>query len=123
MREAEIQDLGPNIGGRNISNARYADDTALIAQSPMEMQQLLDKVNAAGAQRLLKLNVKKTKLMTIGDVPDDITIRVNNDPVEKVKQFKYLGSLKGALYRIQILCQRYTFWSYPAGLTIAAPPG
>ena len=45
-------------------------------------------------QRLLKLNVKKTKLMTIGDVPDDITIRVNNDPVGKVKQFKYLGSLK-----------------------------
>ena len=60
----------------------------------MEMQQLLDKVNAAGAQRLLKLNVKKTKLMTIGDVPGDITIRVNNDPVEKVKQFKYIGSLK-----------------------------
>ena len=60
----------------------------------MEMQQLLDKVNAAGAQRLLKLNVKKTQLMTIGDVPDDITIRVNNDPVKKVKQFKYLGSLK-----------------------------
>ena len=26
---------------------------------------------------------------------------------------------KGALYRIQILCRRYTFWSYPAGLTIA----
>ena len=91
MREAETQYLGYNIGDRNISNARYADDTALIAQSPMEMQQLLDKVNAAGAQRLLKLNVKKTKLMTIGDVPDDITIRVNNDPVEKVKQFKCLG--------------------------------
>ena len=87
MREAEIQDLGYNIGGRNISNARHADDTARIAKSPMEMQQLLDKVNAAGAQRLLKLNVKKTKPMTIGDVPDDITIRVNNDPVEKVKQF------------------------------------
>ena len=55
---------------------------------------ILDKVNAAGAQSLLKLNVKKTKLMTIGDVPDHITIRVNNDPVEKVKQFKYLCSLK-----------------------------
>ena len=22
--------------------------------------------------------------------------------------------IKGALYRIQILCRRYTFWSYPA---------
>ena len=94
MREAEIQDLGYIIGGKNISNARYADDTSLIPQSPMEMQQLLDTVNAAGAQRLLKLNVKKTKLMTIGDVPDDITIRVNNEPVEKIKQFKHLGSLK-----------------------------
>ena len=38
MREAELQDLGYSIGGRNISNARNADDTALIAESPMEMQ-------------------------------------------------------------------------------------
>ena len=29
------------------------------------------------------------------------------------------GRLKGALYIIQILCRRYIFWSYPAGLTIA----
>ena len=59
MREAEIQDLGYSIDGRNISNACYANDTALIAQAPMEMQQLLDAVNAAGAQRLMKLIVKK----------------------------------------------------------------
>ena len=59
MREAEIQDLGYNIGGRNISNARYADDTALIAQSPMEMQQLLDKVNAAGAKKASQTKTKK----------------------------------------------------------------
>ena len=31
--------------------------------------------------------------------------------------------LKGALYIIQILCRRYTLWSYPAGLTIADAPG
>ena len=48
------------------------------------------------SQRLLKLNVKKTKLMTIGDVPDDITVRVNNDPVEKGKHFKYIGPLKSS---------------------------
>ena len=34
-----------------------------------------------------------------------------------------LQSIKGELYRIQILCRRYTFWSYPARLTIADPPG
>ena len=31
--------------------------------------------------------------------------------------------IKEALYKIQILCRRYTFWSYSAGLTIADPPG
>ena len=35
----------------------------------------------------------------------------------------YQFGFKGALYRIQILCRRYTFWPYPAGLTIADPPG
>ena len=84
MREAEIQDLRYSIGDRNNSNARYADNTALIAQSPMEVQQLLDNINIAGAQRPLKLNVKKTQLMTIGDVSADIDIRVNYDPVEKI---------------------------------------
>ena len=33
------------------------------------------------------------------------------------------SAIKGALYIIQILCRRYTFWSYPAGLTIADTPG
>ena len=36
---------------------------------------------------------------------------------------KSRGCIKGTLYIIQILCRRYTFWSYPAGLTIADPPG
>ena len=32
-------------------------------------------------------------------------------------------SIKEGLYKIQILCRRYPFWSYPARLTIADPPG
>ena len=40
-----------------------------------------------------------------------------------VSRHKPEDQIKGALYRIQILCRRYTFWSYPAGLTIADPRG
>ena len=94
MREPEIQHQEYSFGGRKIRNARYANDTALIAQAPMEIQQLRDKVNVAGAQRLQTLHVKKTKLMTIGDVSADITTPVNNDQVEKERNFKYLCSLK-----------------------------
>ena len=32
-------------------------------------------------------------------------------------------NIKEGLYRIQILCRRHPFWSYPAGLTIADPSG
>ena len=49
-------------------------------------------------------------------MPDDITIRVNNDPVEKVKQFKYLGSLKSTDVNARIamakrrMCELTTLW-------------
>ena len=50
-----------------------------------------------------------------------IDLRKTDDAV--VPKLKWMPHVKGALYRIQILCRRYTFWSYPAGLTIAEPPG
>ena len=40
-----------------------------------------------------------------------------------VSAIDYLEGIKEGLYRIQILCRRHPFWSYPAGLTIADPPG
>ena len=48
----------------------------------------------------------------------------NSNVYKKNEIIKYAdmeAPIKGALYRIQILCRRYTFWSYPAGLTIADP--
>ncbi|RUS80216.1 hypothetical protein EGW08_012012 [Elysia chlorotica] len=36
---------GMNISGQNINNIRYADDTALVAETPEQLQALLDKVN------------------------------------------------------------------------------
>lgn len=94
MREANIDEYGISIGGRLISNARYADDTALISKST-EMQHMLDKVNEAGEQRLLKLNSKKTKLMQIGKPRTNIiNVSVNGQPIEEVSNFKYLGANK-----------------------------
>ena len=68
-----------------------------------------------------------------------LILQMDNKIIDEVLDFNFLGihfneqlnwkshidklSVKGALYRIQILCRRYTFWSYPAGLTIADPPG
>ena len=46
MRNAELEETqaGIKIGGRNINNLRYADDTTLMAESEEELKSLLMKV-------------------------------------------------------------------------------
>ena len=45
-----IDSNGVYIGGMNINNLRYADDTALITLNVADLQTLLDKVNACEKQ-------------------------------------------------------------------------
>ena len=46
MRNARLDELqaGIKIGGRNINNFRYADDTTLVAESKEELKRLLMRV-------------------------------------------------------------------------------
>ena len=67
MHEAEVRHLGVSVGGRLLSNLCYADDTALCDNNHQEPDELINRVNDVGTRRLLKLNVKKTKLLLIND--------------------------------------------------------
>ncbi|GFS03109.1 retrovirus-related Pol polyprotein from type-2 retrotransposable element R2DM [Elysia marginata] len=51
MRQADIDDMGINIGGRDITNLRYADDTALLSDNLTSMKRILHRVNNAGQPR------------------------------------------------------------------------
>ena len=94
MREAEIDDMGITIGGRNLTNLRYADDTALIADNITSMKQILNRVDIAGKSASLKLNAKKTKVMHVNSSNTAEDITVDNSSLEYVESFKYLGSVK-----------------------------
>ena len=60
----ESDDLpGCVVGGENVNNLRYADDTALLAESEEELQNLIDVVKRESENKGLKMNVKKTKTM------------------------------------------------------------
>ena len=54
---------GIKIAGRNISNLRYVDVTALMAESEEEMRSLLMKVKEESEKAGLKLNIQKTNIM------------------------------------------------------------
>ena len=57
LGEAQV---GIRIAGRNISNLRYADDTALMAESEEELKSLLMEVKEESEKAGLKLNIQKT---------------------------------------------------------------
>ena len=49
------------IGGRNINNLRYVDDTTLMAETEQELKSLLMRVKEESERTGLKLNIKKKK--------------------------------------------------------------
>lgn len=88
------KELGIKVNGVLISNIRYAEDTALLANSLQELQEIVENVNQIGERYGLEINVKKTKFMIVSPAPHaDAKLRINNDLVERVNRFKYLGSM------------------------------
>ena len=52
---------GIKIAKRNINNLRYADDTALMAESKEELKSLLTRVKEDRNKAGLKLNIQKKR--------------------------------------------------------------
>ena len=63
MRNAGLDEAqaGIKIARRNINNLRYADDTALTAESEEELKSFLMKVKEESEKVGLKLNIQKTR--------------------------------------------------------------
>ena len=87
------QERGLKVGGHNITNIRYADDTILIAESEKDLQRLLDVVVRESDKRGLSLNYKKTECMVIskkGGIP--CSLKINNNQIEQATSINYLGT-------------------------------
>ena len=75
---------GIKISGRNINNLRYADDTALMAESGEELKSLLMKVKEESEKVGLKLNIQKTKIMASGPIT---SWQIDGETVETVSDY------------------------------------
>lgn len=93
----EMQDLeGVRVGGRNINNIRYADDTVLIADSEEKLQRLIDELQRACRDRGLTINLGPGKTEVMGltkrneDMPINITLE--GTQITQVNRYIYLGT-------------------------------
>ena len=76
------------IGGRNINNLRYVEDTTLMAENE-ELTSLLMRVKDESERAGLRLNIKKTKIMASGLMT---TWQIEEEKVEVMTDFLFLGS-------------------------------
>ena len=69
MRNAGLGEAqrGIKIGGRNLTNLRYADDTTLMVGKE-KLKSLMVKVKEESEKFGLKLNIQKTKIMASGPI-------------------------------------------------------
>ena len=91
MQNAELNEAqaGIKIVRRNINNLRYADDTALMAESEEELKSLLMKVKEESEKVGLKLNIQKTKIMASCPIT---SWEIEGETMETVRDFIFLGS-------------------------------
>ena len=104
MRNAGLDEAqaGIQIAGINISNLRYADDTALMAESK-ELRSFLMKVKEESEKADLKVNIQKSKIMASGPIT---SWQIDGETVETVTDLILGGSLQmvTAAMKLKVAC-------------------
>ena len=86
MKNAGLEEAqaGIKIGGRNINNLRYADDTTLMAESDEELKSLLMKEKEESEKAGVKFNLQKTKIMASGSIN---SWQIDGETMETVRDY------------------------------------
>ena len=94
MEEAlENHDGSVSIGGRKITNLRFADDIDGLAGSEEELKNLVRNLDEKCEAEGMEISAEKTKLMTNKEKGLSSDILVKDNKLEVVSTFKYLGAI------------------------------
>ena len=85
----EEHDGKVSIGGRNITNLRFADDIDALA----ELEALVESLDKTGTRYKMEISAEKTKLMTNSANGTQREIKVKRQKLGTVTSFKYLGAV------------------------------
>ena len=89
----EEHDGKVSIGGRNITNLRFADDIDVLAEEEQELKALVDSVDKTCTRYKMKISAEKTKLMTNSTNDIQREIKVKGQKLGTLTSFKYLGAV------------------------------
>jgi hypothetical protein len=100
IRKLDWANRGIKIDGRYLSNLRFADDIALTAETPEELQDLLQELSDQAASFGLKINEDKTAWLGSGGLVtgsneggERFQVKLNEKTIERTASYVYLGRL------------------------------
>ena len=82
-----------SIGGRKITNLRFADDIDVLAGEEEELANLVEHLDKASTAYGMEISAENTKLMTNTTSGINTEIKVNGQKLETITSFKYMGSV------------------------------
>ncbi|GFR89402.1 hypothetical protein ElyMa_004277400 [Elysia marginata] len=76
-----------------VADLRFADDIDGLAGNVCKVASLVEKLDKALSNFGMEISAEKTKIMTNCKETSKKEIKVNGQILERVKKFKYLGSI------------------------------
>ena len=89
----EERDWNVSIGGRNITNLRFADDIDALAEEKQELEALAESFDKTCTRYKMEISAEKTKLITNSANGIQRQIKVKGQTLSTVTSFKYLGAV------------------------------
>ena len=93
MDASEDHEGTVSIGGRTITNLRFADDIDGLAGEEEELANLAERLDKTFTAYGMEISVEKTKLMTNNTSGINTEIKVNGQRLETVTSFKHVSSV------------------------------
>ena len=82
-----------SIGGRTITNLRFADDIDGLSRDEQELVNLVERLEKTSTSYGMEISAEKTKLMTNNTQGISTEVKVNGQRLQTVTSFRYLGSV------------------------------
>ena len=90
----EVEEMrGDNVGGVNINDLRYADDTLLFAENNTDLQGVVTAINDIGKRYVMEMNIAKTKGMVVSkkETVREMKSNIEEESIQQVKEMTYLN--------------------------------
>ena len=93
-----LKKVGPKVGDNLVNVIQYSDDAVILGRTAKELQSHLERLERYCQEIELDVNTEKTKVQIFhkGCLPNDdkdFIFTINNEKIEIVKEFKYLGMI------------------------------